>query len=107
MTKQLEAKLSSLGVSMLVEHLGESKIQKINELGVEITAANLAKYIANESGIDVFRDSIFRLQILATLAREELSKLLSVATPTSEALLAWNDFRWGVNKNMKAFVSVY
>ena len=42
--KQLENKLSSLGVSALVDYLGEEKTKKLNDLGIEITSASLANF---------------------------------------------------------------
>lgn len=105
MTNQLEIKLCGLGVSTLVEYLGESKTQKLSDLGIEITAANLAKFIADESGIEVFKDPIFRLEFLATLSQEARGDLLQGAASTYEALLAWNDFRWGSNKKSRRFLA--
>ena len=58
-SKELEAQLANLGVSALVDYLGEEKSKKLSDLGIEITAANLAKFIADESGIEVFKDPRF------------------------------------------------
>ena len=43
--KQLENQLSSLGVSALADYLGKEKSEKLSDLGIEITAANLAKLL--------------------------------------------------------------
>lgn len=102
--KQLENQLSSLGVSALADYLGKEKSEKLSDLGIEITAANLAKFIADEAGIEVFKDPVFRLEFLATLAKDALTNLLPGAATTSEALLAWNDFRWGSNKKSRQFL---
>ena len=42
--KQLENKLSSLGVSALVDYLGEEKSKKLNDLGIAITSVNRADF---------------------------------------------------------------
>ena len=102
--KQLENKLSSLGVSALVDYLGEEKSKKLNDLGIEVTAGNLAKFIADESGMEVFKDPVFRLEFLTTLAKDALNNLLPGVATNSETLLAWNDFRWGSNKKSRLFL---
>lgn len=42
--KQLENQLSSLGVSALVDYLGEEKSKKLSDLRIEITSVNLADF---------------------------------------------------------------
>ena len=41
--KQLENKLSSLGVSALVDYLGEEKSKKLNDLGIELLKVALRR----------------------------------------------------------------
>lgn len=98
--------LSRLGVSSLSDYIGNDKLQRFHESGQTIDTYSLAEILYTEHGINILKDKLIRLELLASLGADELKKVLNLTGSINESLKKYNDFSWGNNSKSKQFLKL-
>ena len=97
--------LSRLGVSSLSDYIGKDKLERFHESGQTIDTESLAEILYVEHGINVLKNRLIRLELLASLGTDELKRKLNLDDPINESLNNYNNFSWGNNSKSKEFLS--
>ena len=106
-SSKLRDQLANLGVSTLARYVSDGQLDRLQELGIEISSSAIAEFIGSEQGVDVFRNRELRLEVLMGLPKQTLQDfLLAESSAVGDALLEYNRFNWGDNKRSRAFLQL-
>lgn len=100
-------KIANVGLMNLTRCLGASRLDRLNQVGIQMTSSNIASVIFQEQGFEVFRNVELRMAILNSLSQEELSCIYgSESSPQNLERLA--KFRWTrESRKVERFLSIF
>lgn len=105
--KHLVRALTTLGAAKLSDFLGKDQTERLNALGIEITAATMAEFFVAERGVDIFTNSELRLEMFLTFPTVALSRFLeSDGQRLGDLIVQFNRFNWGDNDKSRRFLSL-
>lgn len=97
--------IARVGMAQLSSCLGEDRLNRLAELGIQMTPHSIANATFHEQGFDIFKNKDLRLAIIASLSKEDKKILLDRFGVNKEYTLA--NFRWGHNESTRKFLTIF
>ena len=100
------ASIANLGMASLSSCLGSDRLDKLSELGIQMTPRNIARAAFQEQGFDLFKNSDLRLGVLNALSQDQLSAVYG-SSETVHDPAKLSKFRWTENTATERFLSIF
>lgn len=105
-TTDVVGAIARIGMAKLTKCLGSSRLDRLSDLGIQMTPHNIANAAFQEQGFELFRNIELREAILNGLSQEQLSRVYGYVDGVHEpAKLA--QFRWSENSSAEKFLSIF
>lgn len=98
--------LSRVGIATLTEAFGNTRLERLAELGVPMRPKNISEAAFQEIGFDVFKDKNLRLSILNSLSEDDIREAFKKPEGALE-LEKLSAFKWGHNSQTNNFISLF
>lgn len=98
--------LSRVGIATLTEAFGESRLDRLAELGVPMRPKNISQAAFQEIGFDVFKNKNLRLSLLNSLSENDIRTAFKNAEGDID-LEKLSAFKWGYNSQTDNFLSLF
>lgn len=105
-TEKIVSTIARVGMAQLSMCLGGDRLDRLAELGVEMTSHSIANAAFHEQGFELFKNRELRLAILTSLPKDEV-KILYGDIGLIRGYSSIANFKWGKNDATKKFLSVF
>ncbi|MBC6403743.1 MAG: DEAD/DEAH box helicase [Hyphomonadaceae bacterium] len=97
--------VAGIGINKLTKCLGNDRLSRLAELGIQMTPLNIARAAFQEQGFELFRRRDLRAAILNGLSPAQLNKICGpTQAPHDPDALA--EFKWAKNNAAERFLSI-
>lgn len=105
-TDKIVSTIARVGMAQLTSSLGSERLDRLAELGIEMTPHNIANAAFQEQGFNLFKDKELRAAILTSLSVEDIKAIYGeIGMTRSFSSIAL--FKWGDNDSTRQFLSIF